>query len=565
MMTSWMLYTVLVAALVALAATVLARLAALDGRPTRVIWAAALGASVLLPAAATLRSFLAARAAPVSLMPFTITVQAPAVIVRAHAGWGIPWDRVALAMWGALTAFLIVRLVRSVVALERRRRTWRDAEVDGTAVRLSSDTGPAVVGLRSMDVVLPEWILSLDAPLRALVLRHEEEHRRARDPHLLFAAELLWALMPWNLPLWYQARRLRLAIEMDCDARVLRAHPSTERYGLLMLTIAQRRGVAPLLATMLSEPVTQLERRIIAMRTTTRRLARATLVGGAAVALGALAFACSLQSDNPVAPTPTSQPKALSAHQTYFEFQVEKTAHPDSGTAAPRYPDVLRSAGAEGDVLVQFVVGEDGRVDMATFKVLKTSHDLFTAAVRSSLAQMHWVPADVGGHAVKQLVQMPFQFRLGGATMGTAISPSPRKQLGPPVGYVEPRAPQPGTANIVAVPVHRVGEPQRVKESDTYYEYQVESQVSPYPSNQAPRYPDMLRKANVEGEVLAQFVVDTNGVADMSTFKVVKSTQDLFTAAVEKALPTMRFHPALVGGRPVKQFTQMPFQFSLTK
>ena len=104
-----------------------------------------------------------------------------------------------------------------------------------------------------------------------------------------------------------------------------------------------------------------------------------------------------------------------------------------------------------------------------------------------------------------------------------------------------------------------------MNESDTYYEYQVESQVSPYPTNQAPRYPDVLRKANVAGEVLAQFVVDTNGVADMSTFKVLKSTHDLFTTTVMSALPAMRFHPALVGGRPVRQFTQMPFQFSLTK
>src|SRR6185437_1417977 len=319
------------------------------------------------------------------------------------------------------------------------------------------------------------------------------------------------------------------------------------------------------LATMLSEPVTQLERRIIAMRTTTRRLARATLVGGAAVALGALAFACSLQSDNPVAPKPTSQPKALSANQTYFEFQVEKTAHPDSGTPAPRYPDMLRSAGAEGDVLVQFVVGTDGRADMSTFKVLKTSHDLFTAAVRGALAQMHWVPADVGGHAVKQLVQMPFQFRLGSASMGTAVAPG-AKRLGPPAGYLPSRSPEAGTkVSLIAVP-HALGtQPQRVNESDTYFEYQVEQSVSPFPTNQAPRYPDVLRKANVEGEVLAQFVVDTNGVADMSTFKVLKSTHDLFTATVEKALPAMRFHPALVGGRPVRQFTQMPFQFSLTK
>ena len=75
----------------------------------------------------------------------------------------------------------------------------------------------------------------------------------------------------------------------------------------------------------------------------------------------------------------------------------------------------------------------------------------------------------------------------------------------------------------------------------------------------------MLRSANVEGEVLAQFVVDTTGRADMSQFKVLKSTHDLFTNAVRSSLPQMKFYPAEVGGKKVKQLVQMPFQFSLTK
>jgi len=101
--------------------------------------------------------------------------------------------------------------------------------------------------------------------------------------------------------------------------------------------------------------------------------------------------------------------------------------------------------------------------------------------------------------------------------------------------------------------------------NQTYFEFQVEKQVSPLPGNPAPRYPDMLRSANVEGEVLAQFVVDTTGRADMSTFKVLKTTHDLFTNAVKASLPNMKFYPAEVGGKKVKQLVQMPFQFSLTK
>ncbi|MEO7084607.1 MAG: TonB family protein [Gemmatimonadaceae bacterium] len=104
-----------------------------------------------------------------------------------------------------------------------------------------------------------------------------------------------------------------------------------------------------------------------------------------------------------------------------------------------------------------------------------------------------------------------------------------------------------------------------VNSDQTFFEFQVEKQVAPFPGNSAPRYPDMLRSANVEGEVLAQFTVDTTGRAEMSTFKVLKSTHDLFTNAVRASLPNMKFYPAEVGGRKVKQLVQMPFQFSLTK
>ena len=71
--------------------------------------------------------------------------------------------------------------------------------------------------------------------------------------------------------------------------------------------------------------------------------------------------------------------------------------------------------------------------------------------------------------------------------------------------------------------------------------------------------------ANVEGEVLAQFVLDVDGRPEMSTFKVLKSTHPMFTDAVEASLPNMKFSPALVGGLAVRQLIQMPFQFSLSK
>jgi protein TonB len=100
------------------------------------------------------------------------------------------------------------------------------------------------------------------------------------------------------------------------------------------------------------------------------------------------------------------------ADQTYFEFQVEKQVAGAPGNASPRYPDMLRSANVEGEVLVQFVVDTTGRADMGSFKVLKSSHDLFTNSVRQALSQMRFYPAEIGGRKVKQLVQQPFNFTL---------------------------------------------------------------------------------------------------------------------------------------------------------
>jgi TonB family protein len=98
-----------------------------------------------------------------------------------------------------------------------------------------------------------------------------------------------------------------------------------------------------------------------------------------------------------------------------------------------------------------------------------------------------------------------------------------------------------------------------------YFDYQVEKQVEFAKDSPQPRYPASLKAANVEGEVLAQFVVDTAGLAEVSTFKVLRSSHDGFTQAVRDALPNMRFTPAEVGGRKVPQIVQNPFIFSLTK
>jgi protein TonB len=97
-------------------------------------------------------------------------------------------------------------------------------------------------------------------------------------------------------------------------------------------------------------------------------------------------------------------------NQTYFEFQVEKPAEMLQDSPKPKYPSVLESSGIAGEVQAQFVVRSDGKADMDSFKVLKTTNELFSQAVKNVLPRMRFSPAQIGGKPVNQLVQQSFQF-----------------------------------------------------------------------------------------------------------------------------------------------------------
>jgi TonB family protein len=410
MIGSWMLYAVAVSALFTVAAHALERVVGARGRPRRMLWVVATSLSLAWPAVTGLRRLAADDTLPVTVVPFTITVPSPTTIVPVVTtpARGEQIDRALAALWVALSALLLLRLVGGIATLRRARRAWRHQELDGMPVCVSPNVGPAVVGLRSMHVVLPEWILDLDLPLRALVLRHEQEHRTARDPYLLFGVAAAVCLMPWNPVLWFQARRLRLAIELDCDARVLRAHPTPERYGLLMLTIAQRRSIAPtLFAPMLAEPATQIERRIIEMRTTTRRIARWTVVGGTVLAAGAVTLAGSLRAAGATSlrsagVTTMQAVRSMGSEIAANTIPARRDVQNQQGNPAPRYPDMLRSAGVEGSVVVEVSTDANGIPDTSSMRVVASTHDLFAASVRQALAKWHLSP--------RANVRLPFLF-----------------------------------------------------------------------------------------------------------------------------------------------------------
>jgi beta-lactamase regulating signal transducer with metallopeptidase domain len=110
------------------------------------------------------------------------------------------------------------------------------------------------------------------------------------DPQLLTVALCLVVLMPWNIPLWWQLHRLRYAIEVDCDARVLESGLDTRQYGEMLLEVSQRPSAYIGAVASVSESRSFLEDRIAIMVRNPAKWGSAVAVFGTlAVALVAVA------------------------------------------------------------------------------------------------------------------------------------------------------------------------------------------------------------------------------------------------------------------------------------
>jgi TonB family protein len=113
-------------------------------------------------------------------------------------------------------------------------------------------------------------------------------------------------------------------------------------------------------------------------------------------------------------------------------------------------------------------------------------------------------------------------------------------------------APQPPPASVAP---HAPGAP--------FFVFEVQRQAVPRPGQTGPRYPRAAVRQRVSGEVLAQFVVDTTGRVDMSKFRILHSSDQVFSDAVREAIPAERFFPAEREGQLVPELLQMPFAFRL--
>jgi bla regulator protein blaR1 len=363
MMLSWILYGSAVALLLALAACAAERGLRPWKLPSRWVWLAALLASLLLPPLVRFAA-RAASPAPTPRLARPVATRANPVIpitlgdgfAHASASWGERMERPLRMAWGTLSGLFSATLLVSARRLRRRRRRWAPATVAGTPVLVSERMGPALVGVLRPAIVLPRWALDADEHTQRLMVAHEREHLEAGDGRLLGIALGCLVLTPWNLPMWWIARRLRHAIELDCDRRVLRRGVESRAYGELLLRVSQ--GPAPGFAVatpLLGEPVSYLERRIRAM--TSRMPRHPRLLTSVAVVAAGLVLWTAFLLPRPAAAASRAQAFPAEATSVFDTFPENRAR----AALAQWHPELLRAR--DPRVAVFFVANRDGVVE----------------------------------------------------------------------------------------------------------------------------------------------------------------------------------------------------------
>jgi len=364
MLLSLMVYVITVSLLLALAAWAFERAVRVFAFPTRWIWVGAMAGSVGYTLVAGLRPTAFSRplgtvvATPLDALLVPLVGSIMRVADASPSGIGL--DTLLGAVWVVLTLAVATVLLRAQLRLRSDRSTWTPAELDGRDVLVSEDLGPGVVGWIRSVIVMPRWAFRMPPQERELMLQHEGEHCNAGDTRVAGLALLFLTLLPWNLPLWWQVHRLRLAIEIDCDHRVLHRSADVKRYARLLVEIGARGPAARLSALAFARPIPSIERRILAM-TDTRDPRYVRMAG--LILLSALLVVVSCEVERP--PTGVPEASVVPADPPVVRVEPPTTQGEPAASGVESIEDAIRTLRALDPAGGPIVRGTDQAGDVA--------------------------------------------------------------------------------------------------------------------------------------------------------------------------------------------------------
>ena len=200
--------------------------------------------------------------ATVNTAPFTVT--AAALLAWVPLLWAVIYCaglacavRRLVRAWGLWRGVLggARRLSRQALGAHGgfdARQLYDIARHRVTVMETDAAVSPMLVGAWRPVLLLPRHLRDFPVIEQQMVIAHELQHRRARDPWLLGVSALVQTLLWFNpAPRWFGAR-LAWAVELACDRRVLAGRPPQQRKQYAGALLAQWR------AQLLAPPATAL-------------------------------------------------------------------------------------------------------------------------------------------------------------------------------------------------------------------------------------------------------------------------------------------------------------------
>lgn len=400
-MLAWTFYALLISGIAALAAAAAEQALRLCNLPARGAWAGAMVASVVLPLMAW---FGGGPPAPSIVLPAVGVGEAVSALGGAVGGSTATGggdavaalDNLLVWCWGVTAGAGLLWLGLSALRLHRSLARTPTRSVGDVDVHLTEDEGPAcwmIPGLRTC-VLLPAWLWEVEPEQRRLAVAHEREHLRRGDSLLTVAGYVLVAVAPWNLPLWWHLRRLRRAVEVDCDARVLNAGADPRSYGDLLLTVGGRANGPAWTALPLSNKGSQLEDRIRYMTAHPPERRGVRVAVFAVTALVSAIVACETEPPGPSGTAYANQ-QVSGQRPEFIPFdRAPKLQNADEVQQHLRdaYPERLRSEGVAGEAILWIYVSEEGEVLQSRIAE-GSQHPALDQAAREVVGTMKFKPA----------------------------------------------------------------------------------------------------------------------------------------------------------------------------
>ena len=224
-----------------------------------------------------------------------------------------------------------------------------------------------------------------------------------------------------------------------------------------------------------------------------------------------------------------------------------------------KYPTEAQQKNEEGRVIVQFIVGKDGK--LSNIEISKSiSPSLDAEAIRVIKAMPDWKPGRQRGQAVACKFNLPINF-----TMDSSKGNNEGQQSDiHVVGYSQPTNGEERVKAVYELP--------REQENNNNNEiFQVVEKMPEYPGGtmemlkflqQNIKYPKQAQKDSIQGRVVVQFIVDKTGkVTSPSIVRSVSPELDAEAIRVINSMP--QWTPGEQKGEAVNVEFTLPMQFRL--